>query len=147
MAKGNGTTTHRLWTSVSRTANVHTFIKQNENHFITPDLAAQLNLLRTEKNMIKEHIINRAGLEETYGHEIFRGKKHPSREKLIQLAFGFPLTVEETQRIFLCANKRLLHPRIKRDAAIIFCLEKGKSFMELQELLFDLNLPLIGDDT
>ena len=64
-------------------------------------------------------VIRRAGLDRTYGHQLFNGTRKPSRDKLMQLAFGLGLTVEETQSLLKEARKSLLYSKILRDAAIM----------------------------
>lgn len=93
-----------------------------------------------------ERVIKAASIDRTYGHQIFNGTRRPSRDKLLQLAFGFGLKVEETQRLLRLAEKNPLYPKIKRDAAILHSLAEGKSLMETQELLQSLELTILGGD-
>lgn len=48
----------------------------------------------------KKDVIKDAGLDTTYGYQIFDGRKKPRRDKLLQLAFGFPLTIEDINTLF-----------------------------------------------
>jgi hypothetical protein len=50
----------------------------------------------------------------------------------------------QTQEMLKIARKSQLYPRIKRDAAIIYCLYNNKSLTDVQILLQDLKLPLLG---
>ena len=93
---------------------------------------------------VPEQIIKRAGIERTYGHQLFNGTRKPSRDKVIQLAFGLGLDTDGTQELLKIAQKSLLYPKIKRDAAILYCLEKKKDFLETQSVLEALGLTLLG---
>jgi hypothetical protein len=70
--------------------------------------------------------------------------RNPSRDTVLQLAFGFEMDTDETQQLLKIAGVTALHPRVKRDAVIAYCLHNRKSVMEVQRLLFDNNLPLMG---
>lgn len=140
------TSTTTLWGRVLKTHSIRYYVNQNQRHFLATGFAQYINELLIEKGLVRERVIKAADIENAFGHQIFRGARHPSRDKIIQLAFGFPLSVEETQRMLICANKRALHPKIKRDAVIIFCLHNANTLAELQDTLFDLQLPLLGDD-
>lgn len=89
-------------------------------------------------------MIQRANIERGYGHQIFRGIREPSRDKVLQLAFGFGLNVPEAQRLLRAAEKSPLYPRLKRDAAILFCINRGESLVQMQLLLSELGLSPLG---
>jgi len=98
-----------------------------------------------EKDMIPERIIREAGIERTYGHQLFNGTRNPSRDKVLQIAFGFGLDVEETQRLLRAARKSMLYPRLKRDAAVIYCLQKKKDLAYTQQMLAQYGLTALGE--
>lgn len=85
-----------------------------------------------ETGVVQEHVIKRADIERTYGHQLFRGLRIPSRDKVIQLAFGFGFDIEETQSLLKAARKSALYPKIKRDAVILFCINRGMSVRTLE---------------
>jgi hypothetical protein len=45
------------------------------------------------------------------------------------------LTVDETQRLLKIAQRGELYPRVKRDAAIIFCIQNKLTLYEMDDLL------------
>ena len=51
---------------------------------------------------------------------------------------------DEAQQLLKAARAALLHPKIRRDAVIAFCLYNKKTFVETQLTLYDLGLPLLG---
>ncbi len=99
-----------------------------------------------DKGEVHERIIKRSGLDRVYGHQIFSGRYVPSRDKVIQLAFGFSLGVNGTQELLRIARKPELYPKVERDAAILFCMSHGMDIDRTQELLSDIGLPLLGGD-
>ena len=117
-----------------------------EGEFIEKeDFSACVLSLCAEKGMIPERIIRDAGIDRTYGHQLFNGTRMPSRDKAIQIAFGFGLNVEETQRLLRAAHKSVLYPRLKRDAVIIYCLQKKKDLSYAQQVLRQYGLTALGE--
>ena len=97
-----------------------------------------------EMGAVPEQVVRQAQIERTYGHQIFNGTRNPGRDKVIQLAFGFGLDVTGAQRLLNAAQKYPLYPRLKRDAAILYCIHNHIDIIEAQSLLADLGLTLLG---
>ena len=121
------------------------FLAENADGMLTPKLCYRLAELCRTHGLRPVEVIRRAGLDRTYGHQLFNGTRKPSRDKLIQLAFGLGLTVEETQSLLKEARKSLLYSKILRDAAIMRCLFEGKPIDDAQALLGKLGLTLLGE--
>ena len=83
----------------------------------------------------REHVIKRAGINRTYGHQLFNGTRMPSRDKVLRLAFGFGLDLEQTQYLLKVARQTQLIPQVKRDAAILYGIMHKMTTAEVQELL------------
>lgn len=81
--------------------------------------------------------IRRAGLNETYGYQLFAGQRvNPSRDKVLQLVFGMGLTLKEAGRLMKIAGVSTLYCKNRRDAIIIFCVSKQLSLQSANEELF-----------
>ena len=61
----------------------------------------------------------------------------------MRLAFGFPLTLEETQRLLRLGGCGEWYVRRKRDAYLMFALEKGYDVMQTNELLYEKGVEII----
>ena len=139
--------TDTLLRRLMKTASLGRFLRRydsDENRF--PALSEYLTGLCAEKGVTAESVINKANIERTYGHKFFNGSRMPSRDKVLQLAFGFELNFEQTQKLLTVARQSPLHPRVKRDAVIIFVLKKGYSLIEAQAILSDFDLPVLGKE-
>lgn len=139
--------TSSLLSRLYKTSNlddVRDFIETYDGEFISTPFHQHIQKLSAERNLIPEHIIKNCGIDRNYGHQLFSGIRQPSRDKVIQLAFGFPLTVEETQDLLKIAGKSPLYPKIKRDAVLLYCLKNQICFMEAQAALQELSLRLLG---
>lgn len=102
-------------------------------HRITSRSAAEyLNYLLDKKGLKRAAVIKAAGLNETFGYQIFKGERQGSRNKMLQLALAMRLSLTETNRLLQAAHVNALYPKDRRDAIIIFCLDKGYSLRETE---------------
>jgi transcriptional regulator with XRE-family HTH domain len=97
-----------------------------------------------DRGETREHVIKRAGINRTYGHQLFNGTRKPSRDKVIQIAIGFGLDIEQTQQLLKVAQESLLTPKVKRDAAILYCFIHHLDFSEAQKLLVSFDMAALG---
>lgn len=100
------------------------------------DLPAYLNSLLKEKGRRRIDVVHAADLNETFGYQIFTGTRKPSRDKVIQIAFGMPCTLRETQLLLKHAGCNELYVKNRRDAIIVFCLANGMTLAQTEEELF-----------
>ena len=63
---------------------------------------------------------------------------------MLQLALGLGLSVDETQRLLRAAAKSQLYPRLKRDAVILYGIQKKLPILAVQESLTKYALTLLG---
>lgn len=103
-----------------------------------PSLSDYLNRLLEEKGLKRSDVVRRAGLNSTFGYQIFTGARKASRNKLLQLAFAMGLTLREANRLLRYGEAGALYCKNRRDAIIIFALDKGYSLQEVEEALFSL---------
>jgi hypothetical protein len=144
--KDDNITTGSLLKRLFKTASIMRFIRHFDRQMEYVSFDTYITELCIRKNVIPEHVILNARIERSYGHQLFNGRRKPSRDKVIQLAFGFEMTFNETQALLKAARKSQLYPRIKRDAAVIFALERKVSVVDFQDMLNDLKLPLLGKE-
>ena len=140
--------TDTLLQRLFKTSSLTNFFRRHSDDIVnSPLLHEYINNLCTEKDVLPAHVIQKSGIERTYGHQIFNGRKpNPSRDKVIQLAFGFGLNYDEIQRLLKIAHKGALYPKIKRDAIVIYALNNKMTLDDVQATLFELELPIIGGE-
>ena len=136
--------TSELWARLFKSATLDRYLSDAEDIPELPPFAEYISGLAVQKGERAETILKRGAIESSFGHRLFSGARKPSRDTVIQLAFGFMLDADETQTLLKVARMTALHPRVKRDAVIAFCLQHHKSFMDAQELLYENKMPLIG---
>lgn len=64
--------------------NIDGYIKEHD--FATPSLSNYLKQLLQEKGLERSRVVRMADLNETFGYQIFTGARHPSRNKVLQIA-------------------------------------------------------------
>lgn len=136
--------TEELLRMLFREHSLERFLNRDETLFAVPEFHDYITSLCKQRKVIPERVINAGNIEKSYGHQLFSGKRNPSRDTVIQLAFGFGMNIEETQTLLKIARKSPLYPRVKRDSAIIYCLHHQMTVVETQIVLCELGLPELG---
>lgn len=114
----------------------------SELHF--ESISQFLEILVSEKGLKKGDVIRRSNLEKTYAYQIFNGtKKNPSRDKMLMLAFGMELSLNETRKLLKICRLADLYARDPRDSIIIHGISHGKNLFEVNETLHELKLPVL----
>jgi len=107
------------------------FWKRHKKRIVHQPLSEYLCKLLDEKGLKRSDVVVRTGLDKAYAYQIFSGKKHPSRDKLITIAFGMKLNEEETQRMLNLSEHRELWPKDERDALLLFAIQRGMSLEDV----------------
>jgi transcriptional regulator with XRE-family HTH domain len=139
-------TTSALLRRLFHSTDLENFMECHADDMEVPTFHAYITERCKESGLVPEQVIKHSGIERTYGHQLFNGTRKPSRDKVIQIAFGFGMDLDETQRLLQVAQKSPLYPKIKRDAAIIFCINHQKDIWETQSALDSLGLTLLGGE-
>ena len=111
-----------------------------QEHKITQrNLPDYLQQLLDEKGLERAQVIREAGLNETYGYQIFMGQRNASRNKMLQLIFAMKCDLREANRILKASGANELYCKTRRDAIIIFCLEHGNTLLQTDQELYRFN--------
>ena len=137
-------TTDKLAHEIKISTNIGDYLTENKEHMLAGTLSGHLNLLLTQKNRSRADVVHDSLLDRSYVYQIFSGERIPSRDKLIAIAFGLQLTVDETQKLLKLSGNRELYARDERDAVILFSLHKKKNIAQTNDLLFSRNLLILG---
>ena len=95
-----------------------------------------LNKVLTDKGLSRPDVVRNAGINSTYGYQIFMGERKPSRDKLLALGFAMNLSMRELNRMLRLGGVNELYCKNRRDAIIIFCLVHGYSLQRTEEELY-----------
>lgn len=139
---GRGLTKNKTKNSEEYLSN---WVKENKDELRELSLASFMGGMLEKYSVKKADIIKRADIDTTYAYQIFQGKKKkPDREVLLQLAFGFGMSVEDTGHLLYYGGAKGLYPRVKRDAYIMFALHNKFSLQKTNELLVGQDLEILG---
>ena len=144
MTDTNRISTEELLALLFKERNLEHFLQRNESEYLAISFSDYLNSWCKKNLEVPEQVIRRANLEKSYGHQLFSGKRNPSRDTVLQLAFAMQADLSQAQEMLKAARQSPLYPRIKRDAVIIYCLHNQISLLDTQIILQDLALPLLG---
>ena len=112
------------------------YVSENRDAFSEQAVSQLLSELYEKKSISKAALARRAGMSEVYLHQVFSGRRSPSRDRLLCLCLGLEATLEETQELLRQAGFAQLYPRHKRDAIISYGLVHGISLGEINDRLF-----------
>jgi hypothetical protein len=143
----NKISTNELLSKLLNTTSINRFIKRHKEDMNQyPLFHEYINKLCIEKDVARERIIKKADISKTYGYQLFKGERKPTRDKVIQLAFGFEMNYDGVQELLSIARKTGLYPKITRDAVIIHALNHSYDILSVQEALHELSIPILGED-
>ena len=115
------------------------FLSRNQEQFVDKSIAELLNHLFEKKNISKAALAKQAGMCEVYLHQIFAGRRTPSRNRLLCLCYGLEASIEETQELLRLCGMAELYPKLKRDAIIYYGLLHKLDLFVINDKLFDEN--------
>lgn len=115
------------------------FLSRNQEQFVDKSVAELLNHLFEKKNISKAALAKQAGMSEIYLHQIFAGRRTPSRNRLLCLCYGLEASIEETQELLRLCGMAELYPKLKRDSIIYYGLLHKLDLFVINDKLFDEN--------
>jgi len=136
----NEKNTDALQQELMSTNNLDRFLTENDASFRDVPLQEAIQCIFDEKGMSKAQLAKQSGISEVYLHQLFSGRRFPSRSRLLCLCFGLGATVDEAQSLLQQARHAPLYSRDRRDAIIIFALSHHMTLFEVNDKLFTENL-------
>lgn len=108
------------------------------------DLSAYLNQLLEERGLKRAAVVREAGLNETFGYQIFTGARRASRDNLLKIVFALGCTLREANRLLQAGGANELYCKNRRDAIIIFAISHGYTLQKTEEELYRFGEATIG---
>ncbi|MCI8916909.1 MAG: helix-turn-helix domain-containing protein [Oscillospiraceae bacterium] len=115
---------------------IETYLSDNRSCFMEQGILDLLESLRERCGLPKAEIARRSGMSEVYLHQVFSGRRNPSRDRLLALCVGMGASLEEANQLLRQAAYAQLYPRLRRDAIISHGLAHRHSLVEINESLF-----------
>ena len=115
---------------------IDSYIKNNQTSFAERSVTELLASFYERQGLSKAELARRSCMSEVYLHQVFAGRRNPSRDKLLCLFIGMELSFDETQELLKEAAYAQLYPRIKREAVIIHGIVHHTPLEEINDRLF-----------
>lgn len=131
--------TNELMDALNQSSSIEEYINNEQDYMIDSTISDYLNQLLNEKSLKKSAVIKNSELNEIYGYQIFSGKRIPSRDRLISIAFGMELSLDEAQALLKYAGFAPLYPKQKRDSLLIWGISHQFSIYQINDLLYTEN--------
>ena len=112
------------------------FLSENQDSFIRDSVCELLDQLYQKRRISKAALAKQSGMSEVYLHQVFSGRRNPSRSRLLCLCFGLNASLEETQELLKLCGLAQLYPKLRRDAIIIYGLTHRLSLFSINDSLF-----------
>jgi len=112
------------------------FLTDNQEDFDGGRIGEMLNTLFQKHRISKAALARLSGMSEVYLHQVFAGRRNPSRSRLLCLCFGLDATVEETQLLLKHCGHAQLYPKNRRDAIILYGLANNMDLFDVNDKLF-----------
>ncbi len=140
MAKDTVHLLHELKTC----SDFRTFYRENMNELPTRTLSVCLNELLEAHGLKKADVIRRAELSEVYGYQIFSGLRVPERKKLLCLAIGMELPLDELQTLLKTTGYAPLYAKNPADCVVIYGVCRRYSVVQINDILFDYGMETLS---
>lgn len=99
----NEKNTDTLQQELMSTNNLDRFLTENDASFRDVPLQEAIQRIFDEKGMSKAQLAKQSGISEVYLHQLFSGRRFPSRSRLLCLCFG--LGPRWTRRSPFCSRR------------------------------------------
>lgn len=110
-------------------------IKSSPNEFLEKKLDSikelqfkdYLQQLMKKYHCTASQLVIRSCLSKAFVYQILSGERIPGRDVVLRICLSLKATIEETQRMLTLSGKGVLYPRVRRDAAILCCIETHRT--------------------
>ena len=140
-------TTAELTNELKNHSNIDEFMNNNATEFDEGMLVQFLDEKLQRSNLNSFQLATRAGISSSHSYDICKGKKHAKKEMLVKFAFALNLSLDETNRLLVLGGEPTLRSKIRWDSVVIFCLHKGYSADDADEIFVRYGLEPILDKT
>lgn len=103
-----------------------------------------LKSILEKRGMSVADLQKKSHIDRTYIYQIMDGSKKPGRDKIIAIALGSGMDLQECQRALEIAKEGILYPKSRRDSIIIYAINNKMSVMDLNVLLEEYKVPVLN---
>jgi len=137
-------TTTNLEQALSTSHSFREYLQENPQVTDAESVSQRLLTLMEQQNIQRAELITRSGINDIYVHQILSGKRHPSRNKLLCLAFAMKLDADQVQSLLKSCGYAPLYAKLRRDSAILHGFYHNLTLLAVNEQLYELGESLLG---
>ena len=119
--------------------NLDQYLTENEGYWRHADISVFLTRLHEACGLSKAELARQSGMSEVYLHQVFSGRRKPSRDRLLCLCIGMGAGLESVQQLLKRVGYAPLYPKLKRDAIIGHGILHRTPLAEINDKLFSEN--------
>ena len=128
--------TNNLRQELMEAPSLDQFLSENQDSFNRDSICELLNRLFQKRRISKATLAKQSGMSEVYLHQVFSGRRNPSRDRLLCLCIGLNASLEETQDLLKQCGFAQLYPKDRRDAIILYGILNGMDLFGVNDKLF-----------
>ena len=111
-----------LLRELTETDDLTACLRRHSSRFQRETAGHALGVLYQTRTISKAELARRSGVSSVYLHQVFAGRRTPSRDRLLCLCIGLNATLQEAQNLLQLAVCAPLCALRRRDAVLIFAL-------------------------
>lgn len=131
----NRLTTSKLLAFIKKSGSFSEVTEAFHDNQEEPAFCHFLYQLMDKYQMNAKDVIQASGIERSYYYHILSGQKLPGRNIILRISLCMHATLAETNQLLRLAHQGALYAKIRRDAAIIFAIEKKYTMQQTNEFL------------
>lgn len=129
--------------SAKNREDLETYRSELQKNDIQKSFPEFINEKIQERQVKLSDVIQKSQIQRNYAYQILDGKRNPGRNKVIALCIALTLNLEETQRALAIAGEGQLYSKNRRDAILIFAIQKKMTVLDVNEILSELGENLL----
>ena len=133
-----------MLSELEKCSNFRDFLNSNKDNITQTDLRNNLEALLKKYGIKKSEAVKASELNEIYAYQIFAGSRKPDRSKLLCIAVGMGLPLEETQRLLRSSGYAPLYVKIPFDCIVAFGIYKDYNLIKINGMLYEYGFDTLG---
>ena len=131
--------TDDLRSELMEAADLDSFLAEQADRFRQESFRELLSRMFLKTGLSKAELARRSGVSTVYLHQLFAGRRSPSRDRMLCLAVGLSASLDETNGMLRRCGMAELYPKDRRDAIILYGIAHGEDLQQIDQRLFAQN--------
>jgi len=136
--------TEKVLSKLSGTQSITEFLEESKDSFDLLTIGEYIQLEIENRNVTKAKVIKQSGINKRFFYDILSAKKMPNRRYIIRIFLALGLDLPDVQWYLKACDYSQLYAKNKRDAIIIYCINKNLAVSECNKMLNNVGLENLG---